>query len=116
MRRGEIWTVAGGPDFAGKPRPVVIVQSDLFAETNSVTICPFTTESSDAPLFRVTVVPHAVNGLEHPSRLMADKLTTVRRSKLGRLIGRLAPADLARLDAALVLFLGLAEPLPTARD
>ena len=51
MRRGEIWTVAGGKDYAGKPRPAVILQDDSFDATNSVTICAFTTDETDAPLF-----------------------------------------------------------------
>jgi mRNA-degrading endonuclease toxin of MazEF toxin-antitoxin module len=42
MKRGDIWTVAGGKDYAGKPRPVVIVQDDSFDATDSITICAFT--------------------------------------------------------------------------
>jgi len=30
VRRAEIWTVSGGADYTGKPRPVVIVQADYF--------------------------------------------------------------------------------------
>jgi mRNA interferase MazF len=44
MRRGEIWTVAGGKDSAGKPRSVVIVQDDSFDATDSITVCAFTTD------------------------------------------------------------------------
>ena len=63
MRRGEIWTVAGGKDYAGKPRPVVIVQDDSFDATDSITICAFTTDETDAPLFRLAVEPNERNGL-----------------------------------------------------
>jgi mRNA interferase MazF len=49
MKRGDIWTVAGGKDYAGKPRPVVIVQEDSFDATDSITICAFTTDETDAP-------------------------------------------------------------------
>ena len=107
MRRGEIWTVAGGTGYAGKPRPAVIIQDDRF-DTDSVTICPFTTDSTDAPLFRLAVQPTASNGLQATSRLMVDKLTTVSRLKVGRQIGVLADLDLTRLNRAIVVFLGLA--------
>jgi len=108
MRRGEVWTAAGGPGYAGKPRPVVIVQDDRFDATASVTVCGFTTDPSDAPLFRLPIEPNAENGLAVPSRLMVDKITTVTRANLGRCIGRLADAELLRLNRAMVVFLGLA--------
>ena len=57
MKRGEIWTVAGGKDYAGKPRPVVIVQDDRFDMTDSVTVCAFTTDPTDAPLLRLPIEP-----------------------------------------------------------
>lgn len=107
MRRGEIWTAAGGADYAGKPRPVVIVQDDRF-ETASVTVCAFTSHARDAPLFRPTVAPDGANGLSVASYLMADKITTVPKAKLGRRIGRLGVADMGRLESALTVFLGLA--------
>ena len=108
MKRGEIWTAAGGKDYAGKPRPVVIVQDDAFRDTASVTICAFTTDPTDAPLFRLEIEPSEINGLGQPSRLMVDKLTTVPKAKLGRRIGRLADADMLRLNRAMLVFLGVA--------
>lgn len=108
MRRGEVWTAAGGADYAGKPRPIVVVQDDRFFAMKSVTICAFTSDPTDAPLFRVAVEPSEDNGLEMRSRLMVDKITTTPRIKLGRRIGRLAQADVLRLNRAMVVFLGLA--------
>jgi mRNA interferase MazF len=108
MRRGDIWTVAGGKDYAGKARPVVIVQDDSFDETDSVTICAFTTDETDAPLFRLPVEPNERNGLRLPCRLMVDKVTTVSRSRLGAHIGRLDDEDVLRLNQAVLVFLGLA--------
>lgn len=107
MRRAEVWTVAGGADYAGKPRPAVIVQDDRF-DTDSVTICPFTTDPTEAPLFRLEIAPTAGNGLRDSSRLMVDKITTVRRSKLGDRLGVLHDSDVVRLNRAIVLFLGIA--------
>ena len=108
MRRGEIWTVSGGKDYAGKPRPVVIVQDDRFDAINSVTVCAFTTDPTDAPIIRLPIEPSRSNGLRAPSRLMVDKITTVPKSKVGTRIGRLRDADLLRLNQAMIVFLGLA--------
>ncbi len=108
MKRGEIWSVAGGPDYAGKPRPVVIVQEDAFDLTLSITICGFTSDETDAPLLRLLVEPSPVNGLKAPSRLMIDKITTVPKTKIGTKIGQLDALDLQRLNAAMLVFLGLA--------
>jgi mRNA interferase MazF len=108
MKRGEVWTVSGGKDYAGKPRPVVIVQDDRFDATDSITICAFTSDETDAPLFRLPVIPNERNGLRSPSRLMADKITTVPKSKVGSKIGRLDDEDIIRLNQAVLVFLGLA--------
>ena len=108
MRRGEIWTVSGGKDYASKPRPVVIVQDDSFDATDSITICAFTTDETDAPLFRLPVEPSERNGLRSPCRLMVDKIATVPKSKIGPQIGRLDDEDVLRLNQAVIVFLGLA--------
>jgi mRNA interferase MazF len=107
VKRGEIWIVAGGPDYAGKPRPVVILQDDAFDATASITICPFTSHTIDAPLMRLSVVPSNQNGLKIESQLMVDKMTTIAKTKLERRIGKLAADDIARLDRAVLMFLGL---------
>ena len=114
MRRGEIWTVSGGGDYAGKPRPVVIIQDDNFDATLSVTVCAFTTDETEAPLFRIAILPNQGNGLRQASRLMVDKITTVAKSKLGAQIGQLDAPDLVRLNQAMLVFLGLARS-PGAR-
>ncbi len=91
----------------GKPRPVVIVQDDRFDATDSVTFCAFTTDPTEAPLFRLLIDATSTNGLSEPCSLMVDKITTTRRSNLGRIIGELSREDLIRLDRAVAVFLGL---------
>jgi mRNA interferase MazF len=108
MRRGELWTAAAGKDYASKPRPVVIVQDDRFAETDSVTICAFTTDPTDAPLIRLAVDASEQNGLRSASRLMVDKVTTVPRNKLAVRLGQLEDEHMVRLNRALMVFLGMA--------
>lgn len=107
MRRGEIWTVSGGTNYAGKPRPAVIVQDDRF-DTDSVTVCPLTTDPIEAPLFRLPVEPSEQNGLKARSRLMVDKLTTVPRAKLGNRVGALDDATVVALNRSTIVFLGIA--------
>lgn len=116
MRRGEVWTVSGGKDYAGKPRPVVILQDDSFDATDSITICSFTTDPTEAPLFRLPVEPNMRNGLRSPSRLMVDKITSVPKSKVGERLGRLDDEDVVRLNQAVIVFLGLAVTPRTGRQ
>jgi mRNA interferase MazF len=115
MRRGDIWTVAGGRDYAGKPRPVVIVQDDSFDATDSITVCAFTTDETDAPLFRLPVEPNERNGLRAACRLMVDNISTVPKTRLGACVGRLDDEDILRLNQAVLVFLGLAVSPRTKR-
>jgi len=110
VKRGEIWTVAGGEDYAGKPRPVLIVQDDRFEKTDSVTVCAFTTDPTDAPLLRIRIEPSERNGLRAVCRLMVDKISTVPRAPVRMRIGRLADEDMLRLNRAILVFLGIAAP------
>lgn len=110
MKRGEIWTVAGGKGYAGKPRPAVILQDDRFDMTDSITLCAFTTDPTDAPLFRLLIEPSERNRLRTACRLMVDKIATVAKSKIGARIGRLSDEDVVRLNRAVLVFLGIAAP------
>ena len=108
MRRGDIWTAAVGAGYAGKPRPIVVIQDDSFDATDSITVCPFTTDPTEAPLIRVLIEPNERNGLPTPCRLMVDKITTVSKSRIGCRVGGLDPEDVVRLNQAVLVFLGLA--------
>ena len=108
MKRGEIWTVAGGGAYVGKPRPAVIIQDDAFDATASIIVCALTTESTTAPLFRLPIEPNGENGLRATCRLMVDKITSLPKARLGKRIGRLDDEDLVRLNRAALVFLGLA--------
>lgn len=107
MRRGEVVVCAAPGDY-GKPRPAVVVQSDLFNPTHaSVSVCPITSELQDAPLFRLTIDPAPGNGLRARSQVMIDKLQSLRRDRIRRSIGVLSGTQLKKVDAALRLWLGL---------
>jgi mRNA interferase MazF len=109
MKRGDVVTVAAAGDY-GKPRPAVIVQTNALPETHaSVVICQMTSEIVDARDFRVTIDPTKRNGLRVRSQVMADKPVTVRRGRIGQLIGRLDQGDIRRLNVALAFVMGLAD-------
>lgn len=100
-------TVAAGSGFGGKPRPALVVQSDAFATADTVILALFTTTLTGAAMVRPLYEPSPENGLQQPSELMTDILVTARRTNVGRVIGRLSPAELARADRILVALLGL---------
>jgi len=108
VKRGELWTAAGGRHYATKPRPVLVVQDDRFDATDSITICPLTTDPTEIPLLRIPLTEGTDTGLAQPSSLMVDKLTTMPRSKLGERIGAVSDTDMLSLSRSLVVFLGLA--------
>ena len=109
MKRGEVWTVAGGAAYAGKPRPAVIVQDDRFDANDSIVMCPLTTDPTPAPIFRLPIQASAQSGLRSPCRMMVDKLTAVPRRRLGRLVGSLTSHEMRALNRAIFVFLGLSE-------
>jgi mRNA interferase MazF len=113
VRRGEIYTAAARGPYTGKPRPVLIVQDDRFDATASVTVCPFTTSPVEAPLLRLPIDPSEENGLDQPSQIMVDKVTTVPRSNLGDRLGKLRDDEFVALNRSLVVFLGLASASQT---
>ena len=109
MKRGDVVTVAAAGDY-GKPRPAIIVQTDALPEEHaSVVVCQMTSDLSEAPDFRVTIDPTPANGLRVRSQVMADKPVTIRRDRIGRPIGHLDGADVARLNIALAFVMGLAD-------
>jgi mRNA interferase MazF len=107
LKRGEIWTAAGGSAYTGKPRPIVILQDHRFDATDSITMCPLTSDPTFA-LFRIPVEPSTINGLRLRSHIMADKVATIPRSRVRSRVGRLNDREVSALNRALVVFLGLA--------
>jgi mRNA interferase MazF len=107
MKRGDVISVAIQGDY-GKPRPALVIQSDLFAEHPSVTILPITSELRDTPIFRITIAPNALNGLKNLSQIMVDKAVTIPREKCGNVFGNLEDTDMLKVTRALAVFFGIA--------
>jgi mRNA interferase MazF len=107
VRRGDLVTIVL-PGAYGKPRPVLVVQSDLFDTLASVTVLPVTSELRAAPLLRISIEPNSDNGLRKKSQVMVDKAQTVPRQKIGTTIGRLHEDTLVAVDRALAVFFGIA--------
>jgi mRNA interferase MazF len=110
VKRGDVWILSGGSDYAGKPRSAIILQDDAFDATSSVTLCPLTTHQVDAPLIRLAVEQSERNGLRSTSYVMIDKITTVSKKKLEHHVGKLSDEDIVRVNRAIVVVLGLAGP------
>jgi len=106
VRRGDLVTVAMSGDF-GKPRPALIIQSDRFADTGTVTVLLVTSTDVEAPLLRVLVQPDAENGLIQPSWVMIDKAMSVKRERIGRVIGRVRDETMLTVTRNLAVFMGM---------
>lgn len=106
MKRGDLVTIALQGDY-GKPRPALVIQSDLFSEHPSVVILPVTSELRNTPLFRVTIAPNENNGLSRASDVMVDKVQTVARDKIGPVFGRLSQEDMLSVNRMLAVFIGV---------
>ena len=106
MKRGDLVTIALQGDY-GKPRPALIVQSDLFDEHPSVTILPVTSELRETPLFRIRVAPNVVNGLQKTSDIMVDKAQSVPRERIGDAFGHLSAEQMLEVSRSLAVFLGV---------
>ena len=108
MTRGDIVVIATRGAHTSKPRPAVVVQSDLYNGTHaSVTICPVTSDLVDAPLFRVPLPPGNRTGLKAASQVMVDRIVSVLRESVGRAVGRCLPQELDVVDEALRTWLSL---------
>lgn len=108
MTRGNIVAIADQPgDFIGKSRPAVVVRANVFDALDSVTVCPLTAQDAGEAVTRLAVAPSPELPLDRASWIVVDKISTVRRHRIGRRIGCLSPADLQRLSASIAVFLGL---------
>jgi len=107
MRRGDLVTVAVSGDY-GKPRPALVIQSDLFSEAPSVALCLVTSTLRDVALLRITVDPTSENGLRRISQIQVDKIITVTRERVGAVIGRLDDATMLKVNRSLAVFVGIA--------
>ncbi len=107
MRRNDVVLIAdrGGGDYAGKPRPAVVVQSEAFDDIGSVVVCLVTTQDTGAPLLRVPLRVGDGTGLQRPSRIAVEKLTNIRRDRVSRVIGRISEDEAAELNRSLATFL-----------
>jgi len=108
MKRGDVVTIALSGDF-GKPRPALVIQANLFQEHASVTVLLMTGTLIDAPILRVTVEPSAANGLRKPSQVMIDKIMTVKRDRVGAVLGHIGIDTLVEIERCLAVFLGIAK-------
>jgi mRNA interferase MazF len=107
VKRGDLVTIAMPGDF-GKPRPALIIQSDQFDETGTVTVLLMSSTLVDAPLIRTTMQPTPRNGLRKASQVMVDKAMSVKRERIGATIGSLDAEAMLAVTRALAVFFAIA--------
>jgi mRNA interferase MazF len=107
IKRGAV-VICVFPKSQGKPRPAVVVQSDLFNATHAtVTLCPITGTVRDYPLFRIDVPPSRSNGLKKPSQVMVDKIITIPHEHIGQVVGEVSAEQIKAINSSLQLWLAL---------
>lgn len=107
IERGDIIICALNGDY-GKPRPALVIQSDLFNPTHaSITVCPITSHLIDASLFRIALAPNKLTGLTSSSQIMIDKIVSLKSEKITQKIGKLSCDEILKVDNALKLWLSL---------
>lgn len=107
VAHGAIVLVAGPDDSASKPRPAVVVQADLFAEHATVTLCPLTSVTGGEALFRVAISPQEHTGLPVECEVQVDRITSVRRHRIVKVIGHASATRMEQVDQALRRWLAL---------
>lgn len=109
MKRGDVVTIAGGEgDYSSKPRPVIIIQSDIFNELESIAVLPLTSHLEDAPVFRVVIEPYKNNGISKLSQAMVDKIMPVRKERINEKIGKIDRKTMIKIESAIAVFYGIA--------
>ncbi len=109
MKRGDIVIVAdrSAGDFAGKPRPAVVIQDNAFEHHASVTVCLITGRVRGWEMFRVPIGSDDITGLREPSEVSVDKIQTIRADRVGAHIGRAPGEVMFSVDQALRRWLAL---------
>jgi mRNA interferase MazF len=106
VRRGEIWTIAGGT-YASKPRPGIIIQDDTVDSELSVTVIPLTSQPSQFARIRVPIDVETPEGIAISSYAQVDKITTVRRHNVTKRIGSVSLPEMRALERAMLTHLGI---------
>lgn len=107
MKRGQIVTISTPGDY-GKPRPALVIQSDLFNATHaSITVLPITSSLVEAPLFRIAISPSKANGLKVESQVMVDKCITLPAAKIGRVVGEIGDDEMLQVSRSLAVWMGV---------
>ena len=106
LKRGHFVPIVS-PGSYGKPRPALIIQSDLFNELPSITVLPLTSTLRNVSLFRIRVEPSRENGLTVVSEIMVDKILTLPNDKIGQPFGKIDPILMEEVSKSLIVFLGI---------
>jgi len=105
-RRGEVWWVSFDPSVGGeirKTRPALILSNNAAnAALNRVIVVPLTSQTEKLYPGEAMVT---LNG--HHSKAKADQIATASKQRLRNKLGNLSFADLAAVEKAVLLQLGI---------
>ncbi len=107
VKRGTVVIVSAGGGIGHKPRPAIVVQHDDYESVDTLIVIPMTKEVEGNLVTRPVFQPDSANGLREPSRLMTNRIAGTPVANVGKIIGILSDADMERVDASLLLVLGL---------
>jgi mRNA interferase MazF len=102
MKRGQFVAVSLQGNF-GKPRPALIIQSDYFSEHPTIAVLLVSSTLVEAPLLRITIHPDYTNGLQKISQIMIDKPMTLKKEKIGQILGSIQHQTMIEVER----FLGI---------
>jgi len=108
--RGDIWMVSldpvGGIEI-GKTRPARVISNDRnnqYAET--ITVIPVTSHTGNTYPFEALLSP-GMSGLSLDSRAKCNQVRTLSKKRLVRKLGTISPGEMALVEKALLLHLGM---------
>lgn len=110
IKRGDIWLANLDPTIGNeikKTRPVVIVSNNINnLHNNVVSVLPMTSNTDKIFSFEV-FIPKGIANVPKDSKIKADQIRTIDKSRLSKHLGTIPPNFIAAIDKAIKIHLSL---------
>ena len=110
MQKGEIFWAKLDPvvgSETAKTRPVLIVSNDVNNQySDTVTVLPLTSSTAKIYPFEVPLEAHE-GGLRNESKVKANQIRTIDKSRLGNKIGQLNSTKMKAVELAILIHLDI---------